>query len=130
MRSRPWESAGCSLFLRPSRGEAGHFAIDHSGGFALEPVVPRPSPGDSSGAFRIVSISARSEGYTAVVEGRPGSETFLRMHLFDRIADQVRGGDARPAEKAGLWDLHLKFEASSAPFVSHEVVVRTKAAGR
>ena len=105
-------------------------AIEHSGGFALEPVVPRPSPGDSSGALRIVSISARPEGYTAVVEGKPGSETFLRMRLFDRIADQVRGADARPAEQAGLWDLHVKFEASPSPFVSHEIVVRTKAAGQ
>ncbi|RPH37069.1 hypothetical protein EHM92_03490, partial [bacterium] len=92
--------------------------IEHSGGFALDPVVPRPSPEDSSAALRIVSISNRPEGYVAVIEGKPGSETFLRMHLFDRDVDQVQGGEAGPAEKEGQWDLHVKFKASSAPFVS------------
>lgn len=104
--------------------------IEHSGGFGLEPTVPRPSPDDSSGALRIVSISSHPEGYVAVVEGKPGSETFLRMHLFDRSVEQIQGGDARPAEEEGEWDLHLKFRASSAPFVSHEIIVKTRPAGR
>ena len=103
--------------------------IEHSGGFGLEPVVPRPSPGDSSGALRIISTSLRPDGYAAVVEGKPGSETFLRMHLFDRAIDQVQGADARPADKEGQWDLHVKFKVSSNPFVSQEIFVKAKPAG-
>ncbi len=105
--------------------------IEQSGGFGLEPVVPRPSPGDSSGTVRIVSISARQDsGYVAVVEGKPGSETSLKMHLFDQTIDQVQGADARPAENGGVWDLQLKFEPSSAPFVTREVTIKTKPAAR
>jgi glycogen debranching enzyme len=104
--------------------------IEHRGGFGLDPVIPRPSPGDSSGVLRIVSISAGPQGYTATVEGKPRTETFLRMHLFDQAIEYVEGGDATRADKEGEWDLHLKFKASPAPFVSQDIVVKTESTGR
>jgi glycogen debranching enzyme len=104
--------------------------IEHSGGFGLDPVVPRPAPGDSSGALRIISVGSRQDGYVAVLEGKPGAETFLRMHLFDQEIDKVEGGDAVRSDKQGVWDLHVKFNASSAPFVSQEIVVKPKSTAR
>jgi glycogen debranching enzyme len=104
--------------------------IEHSGGFGLDPVVPRPSPGDSSGALRIISLSAGPEGYTAVVEGKPGSETFLRMHLFDQDIESVQGADARRADKEGDWDLHLKFKSGSSQYVPQHIIVKPRSAGR
>jgi hypothetical protein len=103
--------------------------VEHTGGFGLDPVVPRPSPGDSSGSLRIISISARPDGYAAVIEGKPGAESFLRMHLFDCGMDQIQGADARPAVKKGEWDLHVKFKSSSDPYVSQEILVKTRQAG-
>jgi hypothetical protein len=103
--------------------------IEHSGGFALDPVVPRPSPGDSSAALRIVAISTRPDGYAVTVEGKPGTEASLRMHLFDRSIEHLEGADARPADREGQWDLHVKFRASLTAFVSHEILVKTKSNG-
>lgn len=100
--------------------------IEHSGGFGLDPVVPRPLPGDSSGAVRIISIAARPDGYLAVVEGKPRSEAFFRMHLFDGAPEQIQGADAGAQDDRGRWNLHVKFPASTAPFVSHEILVKTK----
>lgn len=128
--NRAPETRGLLALASPMRvSQKVSVVIEHSGGFGLDPVVPRPSPGDSSGMLRIISIAARPDGYVAVVEGKPGSETFLRMHLYDQGLDRVEGADARPAEKEGQWDLHLKFKTSTAAVVSQEFVVKTKRTG-
>jgi hypothetical protein len=102
--------------------------IEHTGGFGLDPVMPRPAPGDSSLGLRIISTSVRDDGYVALIEGKPGTEGLLRAHLFDQGIDQIQGAEARPSEAEGRWDLRVKFKRSPAPYVTHEILIRARQA--
>lgn len=100
--------------------------IRHALGPELVPPVPRPVPGDVSGAFRVVDAAFAGGALTVRLQGRPGSRETLELAPGAWTVAAVEGA-ARAPDAGGSVRLWVDFPAGDAPWLDHTVTVRLTA---
>jgi glycogen debranching enzyme len=107
-------------------GGTGHtLVIEHTGGIAVVPAMPRPEPGDSSTGHRIVSEEMRDGVYEIKIEGRAGTNAEIEVRTFDRTLGGVENAAILGEGKKGVYRLRVEFPAGPAPYVAVTVKART-----
>jgi len=87
--------------------------LEHTGGIAMVPVIPRPAPGDSAMGTRIISTELDDGMYTIVVEGKQGEEVVFPVVLFDHALPSVQGAWIRAGLRRGLAELVVTFDGAA-----------------
>jgi hypothetical protein len=111
--------------IRISLNDAATLTLRHTGGVGMEPVVPRPAPGDTSRGYRIVETTLDGNVFRVVLEGRAGSEHVFRLNAFDQAVAGIEGATHAGTTGRGLTRLQVVFEeADRGPFARTTVTVR------
>jgi glycogen debranching enzyme len=111
--------------IRISLNDAATLTLRHTGGVGMEPVVPRPAPGDTSRGYRIVETTLDGNVFRVVLEGRAGSEHVFRLNAFDQAVAGIEGATHAGTTGRGLTRLQVGFEeADRGPFARTTVTVR------
>jgi hypothetical protein len=98
--------------------------LEHSGGLAMVPEVPRPAPGDSALGYRIISAGLIASKYVVTVEGKPGTTHDFLLATFDHPPLMAEGAEVVPAGRPGFARLRVKFDAEGMPFPRKTVVLK------
>jgi hypothetical protein len=96
--------------------------LEHTGGLAMLPDVPRPAPGDSALGYRIIDAGMVASAYVITVEGMPGTTHDFRLATFDNPPLMADGGQLIPSDRRGIAALRVAFEPDGA-WVSRKTVV-------
>jgi glycogen debranching enzyme len=98
--------------------------LEHSGGLAMVPELPRPAPGDSAAGYRIISAGMAASDYVVIVEGKPGTTHDFQLATFDHPPLIAEGADVVPSGRPGYQMLKATFPADPGLFVRKTVVVK------
>jgi len=98
--------------------------LEHTGGLAMVPEVPRPAPGDSAVGYRIISAEMVASNYVVSFEGKPGTTHDFLMSTYDHPPLIAEGAEVIPSARPGFMGLRVRFDAESVPFAQKTVVVR------
>ncbi len=100
--------------------------LGHGGGIGLCPVILRPTPGDSSAGYRIVSESVDSSRYSVTLEGRSGTSYTFRLRSFGSEPVEARGAVLGPDKDRRFLRLTVDFAQSDERFSKSTVVLCIK----
>lgn len=98
--------------------------LEHTGGLAMVPDVPRPAPGDSALGYRIISAGLVASDYVVTVEGRPGTTHDFLLATHDQPSLMAEGAEVVPFGRPGFMGLRVKFDSEGLPFPRKRVVVK------
>jgi hypothetical protein len=96
--------------------------IQHTGGLAMVPEVPRPAPGDSAAGYRIISAGMAASDFVVTVEGRSGTTHEFSLATFDNPPLLAQGAVLAPSGRRGISRLTVTFDPDRGP-VSRKIVV-------
>jgi hypothetical protein len=99
-------------------------SFEHTGGLAFVPVVPSPSPGDSTRAPRILGTTYHDSLYTVEVEGRSGTTGVFPFRLFGYATVRVVGADVRRTDAHAAWECTVQFDPGVAGWVTRRITLR------
>ncbi|HEX9006803.1 MAG TPA: hypothetical protein VF889_05885, partial [Bacteroidota bacterium] len=95
-----------------------------SGGVGVVPLRPRPAPGDSSGATRIIGASLDGLFYTIDLEGKSGTSVPVQLMAFDQKIIAVKGGTLVGEAPGGRFELDVPFGPSPSGVARKQVSVQ------
>jgi hypothetical protein len=104
------------------RGDA-EIVLEHTGGIAVVPMMPRPEPGDSSTGARIISATMRDGIYEIVLEGNSGSTSPLKIRSVGGKIPTVENATLRDDPGKGLYLLDVAFPSGQPGYVRTTVRV-------
>lgn len=99
-------------------------AFEFTGGLAFVPVVPAPTPGDSTRAPRLLGTAFADGVTTAEIEGRGGSTAVFPFRVFGFDTVRVVGGEVRRTGQRNAWECIVQFDPSSPGWVRQRVTLR------
>ncbi len=98
--------------------------LEHTGGLAMVPEVPRPAPGDSALGYRIITADMVASDYVVTLEGKPGTTHDFLLATYDNPSLMAEGAEIVPALRKGFATLRVTFEPDGQPFVQKTVRVK------
>jgi len=100
--------------------------LEHTGGIGVLPIVPRPSPGDSSMGYRLVSQQLQEDTFTAVFEGMARTELDVKVKTFDKKIVSAEGAVLKKETSNGSAVLSVSFEPSETRYVRRTVKIQVQ----
>jgi hypothetical protein len=99
-------------------------SFEYTGGLAMIPVVPRPVPGDSTLAPRILSTSLSEGVYTVELEGRGGTTAIFPLRSYGFESLRAIGAEVRRGPGPGFWECEVRFDPTVHGYVTHIMTLR------
>jgi hypothetical protein len=99
-------------------------SFEYTGGLAMIPLVPRPVPGDSTLAPRLLGTSVNDGLYTVEVEGRGGTTAIFPLKFYGFESLRVVGAQVRRGVTPGIWECEVRFDPSVHGYVKHLITLR------
>ena len=99
-------------------------SFEYTGGLAMIPLVPRPVPGDSTLAPRLLGTSVNDGLYTVEVEGRGGTTAIFPLKCFGFESLRAVGAEVHRGVTPGTWECEVRFDPSVHGYVKHLITLR------
>jgi len=100
--------------------------LEHEGGLGLCPVVLRPSPGDSSQGYRIISETMSDGRYLAVVEGKRRTDFAFQLRTFGATIAASQGCEITDTADQRFRLLNVRFEDGEGNYARKTVTLTAK----
>jgi glycogen debranching enzyme len=91
--------------------------LDHQGGLQVLPIIPHPEPGDTSVYPRILDASLDGGVYIIELEGCAGSESDLRVRLFDQEVGRIEGASVTDDSDRNELRLRTSFDGEAKEYI-------------
>jgi glycogen debranching enzyme len=100
--------------------------IEHHGGLAMLPLVPRPAPGDSTQWPRLLGSDWKDSTLVVEVQGRPGITGAFPLRVFGPRTPVASGIEIHRRAQPEQWEMLVPFESTGKKFTNRIVAVSLK----
>ena len=117
------EEGGLKQPLAFNLADEQNIVFGHRGGISMLPVLPRPSPGQSSNGYRIVEQKQIGRRLLVNLEGKRGTTAVFRLKAAKGLIESIDGVESITPERGNIFAIRVSFPEEKQEFCSKQIVI-------